>query len=392
MPNGPRDLQTFYIAAGGPNLVFHATEATQVWFPAKRLFVSDDDTILAGTSMGPGSIYTVASVPTDVDPAQLRHPLPTGFGQTLTAAEQARDLELPANRYSRVRALAERVTAGIPSDDVYGKVTALENWVGTHTRYTTDIPPLAPGQDTVVQFLFGNRRGYCEQISTSLAVMLRTLGIPAREATGYVPGSYNPFTDLWEVQAKDAHAWVQVWFPGYGWQDFDPTAQVPPANPTPADVLGHDVATLAHRVPPVPAGAVVVVVGALLMVRRWRRSAPPTWAAAVSRDVVAAARRAGLRVGDDEPLLAVAARLETLTGRGEQPGPMELATAAERSAYGGADPAPERVRELRRAARRLRSQARGLRARSRGGPPTSPSPPPGRPTTSHRQPAGVAGP
>ena len=67
--------------------------------------------------------------------------------------------------------------------------------------------------------------------------MLRTLGIPAREAVGYVPGPYNPITDLYDIQAKDAHAWVQVWFPGYGWQSFDPTAVVPLANPSPGSTL-----------------------------------------------------------------------------------------------------------------------------------------------------------
>ena len=52
-----------------------------------------------------------------------------------------------------------------------------------------------------------------------------------------MPGPYNPITDLYDVEAKDAHAWVQVWFPGYGWQNFDPTADVPLANPTPGSVL-----------------------------------------------------------------------------------------------------------------------------------------------------------
>ena len=74
---------------------------------------------------------------------------------------------------------------------------ALIGWIGAHTRYSTDIPPLPPGADTVDEFLFGNRVGFCEQISTSLAVMLRSLGIPAREAVGYVPGGYNPITDLY---------------------------------------------------------------------------------------------------------------------------------------------------------------------------------------------------
>ena len=108
---------------------------------------------------------------------------------------------------------------------------SLIGWIGAHTHYSIDIPPLPAGADTVDEFLFGNRVGFCEQISTSLAVMLRSLGIPAREAVGYVPGGYDPITDLYQVHADDAHAWVQVWFPGYGWQSFDPTAVVPPEHP-----------------------------------------------------------------------------------------------------------------------------------------------------------------
>ena len=60
-------------------------------------------------------------------------------------------------------------------------------------------------------------------VRPSLVVMARTLGIPARLTTGYVPGEYNPFTGLYEVRASDAHAWVEVYFPGYGWSTFDPT-------------------------------------------------------------------------------------------------------------------------------------------------------------------------
>lgn len=64
---------------------------------------------------------------------------------------------------------------------------------------------------------------YCEQFSSSLAVMARSLGIPARVSMGYVSGEYNPFTGLYEVRANDAHAGVEVYFPGYGWSTFDPT-------------------------------------------------------------------------------------------------------------------------------------------------------------------------
>ena len=87
----------------------------------------------------------------------------------LPAPERAADTHLP-HAYPRVAALAKQITAG--KTNVYDKITALEDWIGRHTRYTTDIPPLQPGQDAVTEFLFGNRRGYCEQISTALSVML----------------------------------------------------------------------------------------------------------------------------------------------------------------------------------------------------------------------------
>jgi hypothetical protein len=89
--------------------------------------------------------------------------------------------------------------------------------------YDLSIPPQMEEMDAVEYFLFEQKRGYCEQFSSSLAVMTRSLGIPARVVTGYAPGEYNPFTGYYDVRASDAHAWVEVYFPGYGWSTFDPT-------------------------------------------------------------------------------------------------------------------------------------------------------------------------
>jgi hypothetical protein len=256
-----------------------------------------------------------------------------------------------------VAALAQRVTAHAPSTEA--KVLALEAWLGAHTTYTTDIPPLPQGADTVTEFLFGNRRGFCEQISTSLAVMLRTLGIPTREATGYVPGSYNPITDLYDVQAKDAHAWVQVWFPGYGWQSFDPTADVPLANPTPGATLARDLGHAVTRIPPVPAaGAAVALVAAVALWRR-RRSRPATPAGAVTAALVRVARRCGLEPRPDESLVALATRLDAFGA----PGPGEsdartLAETAEAAAFGDRPLSPDAAHRLVVAAARLARRRR----------------------------------
>jgi transglutaminase-like putative cysteine protease len=209
-----------------------------------------------------------------------------------------------------------------------------------------------------------------------------------------VPGSYNPLTDLYEVQAKDAHAWVQVWFPGYGWQNFDPTANVPLSNPTPASVLTHDLLATADRVPAVPTLLVAGLVVGVVVVWRRRRNAPPTWAAAVTRDLTEAARRAGVPAEEDETLTMLGARLEAM-GMARAPGvvigPAELALEATRFAYGGTSPPPDQVRRLRRSARQVRSAARRWRRSSRRGPPT-PAPPPDPRRTSPRPPARVGGP
>ncbi len=381
---GTGDYQTFYIVQPGPNLVFHAANASLVWFPAGRLFEGLDGTIRSGTSMGPGSIYTVFSELDQATPAELEQaPAPSALAVSgLPPAVRAQSVQLP-HAYPRAAALASRVTAH--ASTTYAKVVALEDWIGSHTKYTTNIPALAPGQDTVDQFLFGTRRGYCEQISTALAVMLRSLGIPAREATGYVPGSYNPITDLYQEEAKDAHAWVQVWFPGYGWQSFDPTAFVPLANPTPGDVIAHDLAHLLKGLPWIPIGGGIALAGLVILVVRRRRRAPKTWTGAVTREIERAARRHHVPDRPGDTLLDLAMRLEEVAGGppGPDPGPgsvrrpggakhvrrrqrstddrqlsaVLVASAAEQAAFGGAEPDHATRRALLRAARRLRRRS-----------------------------------
>ena len=243
---GQSDLQTFYVASTTANLVFHAESPSELWFPAAKVYVSGDGTIVSPLGLGSGSVYTVDSQVSTATPAQLRTD-DSPFSLSPQALRQEEQLPHP---YPRVQALARSITAH--DSTTYGKVQSLIHWIGTHTRYSVNIPPLPAGADTVDEFLFGNRVGFCEQISTSLAVMLRSLGIPAREAVGYVPGGFNPITDLYQVYANDAHAWVQVWFPGYGWVDFDPTASVPPSAPSPGATALRDVGT---ALTPHPTGA-----------------------------------------------------------------------------------------------------------------------------------------
>jgi DNA-binding transcriptional regulator YdaS (Cro superfamily) len=340
---GPANVQTFYVAEPIANLLFATPNPTEVYFPEHSLIVGADGSMRSTIAMNPGTVYTVISADTALAPAALAK-LPA-ISSSIRNSALAPDLALPPGRYRRVSAIAHRIVAAAHATTTYGKVTALEAWMSRHVRYSTNIPPLAPGQDAVNQFLFGSRVGYCEQISTALAVMLRTLKVPTREAIGYVPGPFDPLSDLYEVQAKDAHAWVQVWFPGVGWQNFDPTAQVPLAPPDPGAVLLGDIGHAISRLPWAPIGGVGGATGAAaiaLVGLRRRKRRPSGWAERVAQDLERRGTAAGLRRWPAETLGEYASRLVRL-GRWRA-GPdttaaLMCATAlVERCAYGDYEP------------------------------------------------------
>ena len=121
----------------------------------------------------------------------------------------------------RVAALAAQVTAGAPTG--FDRAVALTDWfTGPRSEFRYDLSTgPGNGDDAMVEFLTGSRRGYCEQYASAMAVMLRTLGVPARVAVGFTGGRDAGGTR--SVSNTDAHAWVEAWFPGVGWTTFDPT-------------------------------------------------------------------------------------------------------------------------------------------------------------------------
>ena len=371
---GPLDVQTFYLAQSGPNLVFHADEAERVYIESRTLLLPGDGTIVSSTSMGAGTIYTVVSDDSEATGAELRQATLPGQGPLagsslapfLDPNERTHDLQLP-HPYPQVAALARQITAGAATSAnsgprTYDRVEAIESWMSSHVRYTTDIPPLPPGADAVDSFLFGSREGYCEQISTATVIMLRSLGIPAREAVGYVPGSYNPITDLYDVEAKDAHAWVQVWFPGYGWQDFDPTAVVPLANPAPGSVIAHAVARSLAGLPWIPIGAVVLLIAAGWVLVRRRSHRPPTWAHQVASDLARGGAKRGLPRRAGETFTAYGERLAR-ADPADHDALLANTALVERLTYGGIEPTAVERADALAFARRYRSTARGARDR-----------------------------
>ncbi|MGP8245679.1 MAG: DUF3488 and DUF4129 domain-containing transglutaminase family protein [Bryobacteraceae bacterium] len=137
--------------------------------------------------------------------------------------ERARELQLPDRLDPRVPELARGWAQAAPTD--LAEARALERHLRSDYGYTLELPRKRPA-DPVADFLFRRRRGHCEYFASSMTMLLRALGIPARLVTGFAGGVYNPLTDLWLVRTSDAHAWVEAWLEGRGWTSFDPT---PPA-------------------------------------------------------------------------------------------------------------------------------------------------------------------
>jgi len=144
----------------------------------------------------------------------------------------ARYLQLPeGQQLDRVRAKATEVVGD--ANNPYDKAERIEAFLRTFT-YDEQIPMPPPDRDGVDWFVFDLQRGYCDYFASSMVVMLRSVGVPARLVAGYAGGQLNPETGAYEVRQNVAHTWPEVYFPGYGWQRFEPTAASytsPPQRP-----------------------------------------------------------------------------------------------------------------------------------------------------------------
>lgn len=138
---------------------------------------------------------------------------------------RARYLGLPDTIPARVLALARDLTAVELTP--YDRAHAIENYLRAFS-YTLDVPLPPAGREVVDYFLFDLQKGYCSYYATSMVVLARAAGLPARLVIGYAGGSYDPIAAEYVVTQENAHAWVEIYFPGYGWVEFEPTAGLSP--------------------------------------------------------------------------------------------------------------------------------------------------------------------
>jgi protein-glutamine gamma-glutamyltransferase len=333
---GPRQTvsQTFYIEAEQANVVFAAGQPDAVWYDG-GVSIDSLGGLRTDSTLTPGTVYSVVSTRGAAQPKELRALAPTAIPEQIE-----RYLQLPDTLPQRVGDLARDITSDATND--FDRVRAIEDYMKVNYRYSIESPVPPDGRDAVDHFLFDTDVGFCEQFASATAVMLRTLGIPARVVAGYTPGTRNPFTGYYEVRGSDAHAWVEAWFPRLGWYEFDPTFDVPPAAIQASDLipLAKLFRALAEKIgallPSGIGGALRGVLGALLLVT----VAIGVWIASRKlrrrRPLPVAGQAVDVRAG---PITRALARFESAThalGRGRK----SSETAAELLAR-TARPSPE---------------------------------------------------
>ena len=277
----------------------------------------------------------------------LRRPQQSPPGAERVRRSAAVEAQLQRSVYEPVGQLARRLTAGAPT--TYDAVTAIERHLRRNYAYNES----PPSREVPLRaFLFGDREGYCQQFSGAMALMLRTLGIPSRVASGFSSGEREQDGGAFQVSDRDAHSWVEVYFNGIGWVAFEPTPSAAPAGaqldelaatrgeapagPTVIPRRGLVIPTVAGQLPAEPepgggpwallltallvalglAAAAALVLALVIAVRayRFRSLAPPDAAREQARELEYALPRLGFPIPQGSTLRELERRLGNRRG------------------------------------------------------------------------------
>lgn len=216
-----RFQQVVHIMKDMPSVIYGAPEIRELNFPSLVIEESSEGTKRACSGLKKDTVYSVVSLLRDVPGGKVGRHAPT----TKSPGGRPGDMymTLPENLPPRIRKLAERVTEG--RESAFTKAQAIEDFLKKNYPYdrSTIFEKVPDGVDTTDRFLFDLKRGHCEYFASAMAVMLRSIGIPARFVTGVVAKDFNPITGYYEVKRLDGHAWVEAYMPETGWTPFEPT-------------------------------------------------------------------------------------------------------------------------------------------------------------------------
>jgi transglutaminase-like putative cysteine protease len=212
---------TFEMLVPQQNLLFAANEPVKASIPYQFQTGADRSYSTGLRAVRGGQKYTVTSYISVADKAALRR-----ASTTYPDYVRQKYLQLPSTLPQRVRDLAQRVARDV--GDPYDKAETIESFLRTSYRYAPTVKAPPPGRDPVDFFLFDLKEDFCEYFASAMVIMLRELGVAARVVEGFTAGTLDPATGKFQVKELDAHAWVEVYFPLYGWIEFEPTpSQVP---------------------------------------------------------------------------------------------------------------------------------------------------------------------
>jgi len=247
--------QRFTIGLNASRLIYAAPQPLQVDLPARAdLQYTADHEVMNISVIRPvkvlnrGESYTVTSLLTDATAAQLRA-VPATYSDWVTQLY----LQVPPSITDRTRLLAQQIVDAASATTPYDRAKAIETWLRANILYSETIPQPPLDRDPVEWVLFDLKQGYCNYYASAMVMMLRSLGIPARAAAGFAQGNYDDAQQAFTVLERDAHTWVEVYFPGYGWIEFEPTsAQAPLVRSDDAPLPPVPSATPAFTATPTP--------------------------------------------------------------------------------------------------------------------------------------------
>lgn len=224
--------QQFTLALNASRLIYTAPQPVRVDVPSRTdlRYTTGREAMIVSVirpirALDRGTTYTATSAMSSATAAQLR-----SAGTNYPAWVTEIYLQMASSTTDRTRELARVIVSQAGAQTPYDQARAIESWLRSNIQYNETIPQPPRGQDPVDWVLFDFKQGYCNYYASSMIMMLRSLGIPSRMGAGFAQGLYDPAQNAFVVLERDAHTWVEVFFPGYGWIEFEPTAAQAPIN------------------------------------------------------------------------------------------------------------------------------------------------------------------
>ncbi len=209
-------VQTFYLEPLNTDIIFSLKKPIAVQGGFQFIKKDSEGALSTQRSAYERTSYTIHSDTSLPSVEKLRN------DNGLYTEKDIRYLQLPAKYDERILRLANEIVRKADIITRYDQAKAIEKYLQTEYGYTLELK--AGGDEPLADFLFNVREGHCEYFSTAMAIMLRTQGIAARVVNGFQQGEFNETAGVYVVKQRDAHSWVEVYFPKEKvWIPFDPT-------------------------------------------------------------------------------------------------------------------------------------------------------------------------